>query len=216
MISQDENGIKHVSLLRKVILKKQSGTAWFGGDGWDKVITFERGLMPDGTGEHLTHILREPVFRLGWEKSSRHGWQSANAVPARHVFSQVLTDIDMPVKRMIAYRRKLECLPNVRTRYLTTFRSDADYQKHFQNLYLISLGAPGVHLEDYFAAATDISELRKRVNIVIGAYCLGDLVPAVSPSRSRDVAGAHLAASEMGKVNVVSRIMARLRGRLDG
>jgi len=212
MISQDENGIKHVSLLRKVILKKQTGTAWFGGEGWDKVITFERGLMPDGAAEDLTRILREPVFRLGWEQSPRLSWQSANAVPARHVFSQVLTNIDMPVKRMIAYRRKLECLPNVRTRYLATFRSDADYQKHFQNLYHISLGTPGVHLEDYFAAATDISELRKRVNIVIGAYCLGDLVPAVSP----DVSGAHLAAREMGKVNVVSRIMARLRGRLDG
>jgi len=97
---------------------------------------------------------------------------------------------------------------------MATFRSDADYQKHFQMLYRMSLGAQGIHLEDYFAAATDIAELRKRVNIVIGAYCLGDLLPAVSKSQTPKASDGQ-ATQNIEKAGIVSRIMARLRENMN-
>jgi len=213
MVRQDENGFKHVALLRKVIREKRSGTAWFAGDGWNREIAFSRGITSADAIGGLAHILQQPVYRLDWDKTAPQTGPALERMPVRHVFAHAIAALDMPVQRMISYRKTLERLPNVRIRYLATFRSDADYQRHFQMLYRMSLESSGVHLEDYFASATDISELRMRVNIVIGAYCLGDLLPAAQAAGSARPAEDD---RDPGTISVVTRVLTLLRESMNG
>lgn len=214
MVTQDANGFKHVAMLRKLILEKRSGTAWFGGEGWENEINFEKGAVLTDASEHITQVLEEPVFHMGWKKSlSSRRQQSTLRMPPRQIFTQAIAAMDMPVKRMIAYRKQLEKLPNIRIRYMSSFRSNPDYQAHFQALYHMSLASNGVSLADYFAAAGEIAELRKRVNIVIAAYCFGDMVavntPALAPAA---IAGTEkLSGEALGRVSIVSRILTKLR-----
>jgi len=74
----------------------------------------------------------------------------------------------------------------------------------------MSLDAGGASLEDYFATATDIAELRMRVNITIGAYCLGDMVSANAPEPAATTTR-ELTSSELVRANVVARILTKLR-----
>lgn len=211
MISQDANGFKHVTLLRKLILEKRTGTVWFGGEGWRNEIVFEKGTVAATASGHISRVLEEPVFHMGWEKSIRREHLSILRMPVRLTFTQAVAAMDMPVKRMIAYRKQLEALPNIRIRHMSSFRSDPAYQAHFQALYQMSLATNGISLADYFAVAGEISELRIRVNIVIGAYCLGDMVP-VRVSVPAAIAGTEeLKGEELARVSVVSRILTKLR-----
>lgn len=210
-IRQDANGFKHVSLLRKLILEKRSGTAWFGGEGWRSEIAFERGAVADDVAGHISRILSEPVLQMGWERGLPHSRRGILPIPVRHIVSKAIATMDLPVRRMLVYRRKFESLPNIRLRYMPVFRSNPVYQRRFQVLYQMSLSTSGASLEDYFATAIDIAELRMRVNIVIAAYCLGDMVPADAPEPAAATTTAGLASGELARANVVSRILTRLR-----
>lgn len=211
-IRQDANGFKHVSLLRKLILEKRTGTVWFGGEDWKNEIVFERGLVAADVAGHISRILSEPVLQMGWEKDIPNGEDGILPIPVRHIVSKAIATMDMPVRRMHVYRKKLESLPNIRLRYMPAFRSNPDYQRRFQVLYQMSLTAGGASLEDYFATSKDIAELRMRVNIVIAAYCLGDMVPAETPKRRTVTTETReLTQSQLVKANVVSRILTKLR-----
>ncbi len=209
MVTQDANGFKHVTLLRKLILEKRSGTAWFGGDDWRSEIEFERGMISGEVVRHISTVLSEPVFQMGWDKANPSRRQSTLMMPVRNTFSKAIATMNMPVKRMIAYRKQFEALPNIKIRHMSLFRSDDIYQKHFQDLYQMSLRADGASLTDYFSAAVEIADLRTRVNIVLGAYCLGDLVSVPAPAA---MAGTEqLKGEDLARVSVVSRILSKLR-----
>jgi len=210
-IRQDATGFKHVSLLRKLILEKRSGMVWFGGEGWRSEIAFERGAVAGDVTGHISRILSEPVLHMGWEKIRPHDRKAILPIPVRHIVSKAIATMDMPVRRMLVYRRKFESLPNIRLRYMPAFRSSPDYQRRFQVLYQMSLSTGGASLEEYFATARDIAELRMRVNIAIAAYCLGDMVPATAYEPAAATIAAGVAASGPARVNVVSRILTKLR-----
>jgi len=211
MSRQDAIGFKHVTQLRKLILEKRSGTAWFGGKGWQNEIAFEKGAIVVGAAEQISRILEEPVFYMRWSESTPRVRQSNLITPTRHIFTQAIASLDMPPERMRACRKQLEALPNIRLRYISSFRSDPGYQSHFQSLYHMSLATKGVSLADYFAATTEISEIRARVNIVLGAYCLGDMVPA-NVSTPSNIAGVENISGEvLARASVASRILSKLR-----
>lgn len=217
MAKQGEYNLKHVALLRKVIMEERSGVALFAGEDWDTAIPFDNGAMLEDVSGRLALVLQEPVFNFSWKDSLRLDDGMAFPTLPRHVFSRAVAVMSLPTKRMIAYRQVFAKLPRVKVRYLLTFRANHDYQMQFQILYRMALERGGVDLEDYFALAVDFAELRKRVNIVIAAYCMGDLLPA-EQEESSSISGHGEVASTSNalKVNVVSRILARLRGREEG
>lgn len=212
MIEQGEYNLKHVALLRRVIMEERSGTASFEGLGWTATIVFERGAMTEDESASLVRVLQEPVFRFGWNDEVNLDDGTVFPTLPRHVFSRVVATLNLPTKRLIAYRQVFAKLPSVRVRYLMTFRFDHEYQMQFQALYRLALNGAGVSLDEYFASAASFAELRKRVNIVIAAYCMGDLLPV--GKRQQTVVGIRASAASITdpeKANVVSRILARLR-----
>ena len=211
MVTQNANGFKHITLLRKLILEKRSGTAWFDGEDWRGEIEFERGMISGEATRHISMVLSEPVFRMGWEKPHPSRRQPTLTMPVRNTVSKAIATMNMPVKRMIAYRKQFETLPNIKIRHMSLFRADHAYQKHFQELYQMSLVSNGASLSDYFAAAIEIAELRVRVNIALGAYCLGDLVAVPAPVPAAIADTEQLKGEDLARVSVVSRILTKLR-----
>lgn len=213
MIEQEEFELKHIALLRKVIMEKRSGVASFEGRDWAAVITFDRGvLLDENLAEDLANILQGPVFRFNWVDSigRQEGGVVAPTLP-RQAFSQAIAILDLRENRLAAYREMFSKLPAVTVRFTTSFRFDLEYQKLFQQLYQMAMAAEGAKLKDYFSAASGGVELRKRMNVVIAIYCLGDLLPAIKRAKAAAPSAASVTRPTETN-NVVSRIMARLRG----
>ncbi len=217
MITQGEFGFKHVALLRKLIVEKRTGTALFDGDEFNCKIAFDRGQISANASESLARILESAVLRMEWIKGEASSQYANLTVQSRKVFSDAIPNLNVPVRRMVAYRNAMERLPNIRIRHLSIFRSDPEHQHHFHELYRMSLLQEGVHLSEYFANTAEISELRLRINIAIGAYCLGDLIPVQLPTQhstpveSSAADSVRTTAGELVRSGVVSRIMTRLR-----
>lgn len=208
MADQQEFGLKHVVLLRKVIMEKRSGTASFGGDNWGATMSFNQGLFQTGVPRNLGKVLQEPVYNFTWKEASARRHEPEATLPMK-AFSQAIASMELPVRRLDSYRKVFAKLPPVKVRYLQAFRFDLEYQKQFQTLYRLSMAKGGVELDDYFALSANFTELRRRMNIVIAAYCMGDILP---------VSGMHepqAADIVMPKSTMVSRILARLWGSLE-
>lgn len=216
---QGEFGLKHIALLRKAIMEQRSGAIWCMGSDWSCIIPFDQGvLLGSEAPDMLARVLQEPVLRFEWKESYRPDEGINIPILPRQAISQAVAGLEMPVERMIAYRKVFANLPSVSVRYMSTFRFDAEHQKLYQTLYQMTLPTGSVALEDFFAQAPDITELRKRVTIVIAAYCMGDLLPAVAgaaaASASSPAVSVNSASATASKdtARVVSRIMARLLG----
>ncbi len=212
MYEQGESDLKHIALLRKVIMEKRSGIASFEGRDWAAVITFDRGvLLGENVSESLATILQGPVFRFNWVDSiGRQDEGMTIPTLPRLAFSQAIAELDLRENRLLAYREMFSKLPAVTVRFTSTFRFNLEYQRLFQHLYQMAMAADGVHLADYFDEASGNVELRKRMNVVIAIYCLGDLLPAIKRAAAANDAASVTQPTETA--TVVSRIMARLRG----
>ena len=75
----------------------------------------------------------------------------------------------------------------------------------------MGLAAEGVHLDDFLALSTDFAELRIRTNIVIAAYCMGDMLTAVEYGGAPIGHGQQVPAERSANLSIVSRILGRLR-----
>ena len=204
MIEQEELSLKHIALLRKVIMEQRSGAAWFMGRDWSSTIPFDRGvLLGAETPDTLGRVLQEPVLRFKWNDSYRRDEGIAIPILPRQALSQAVADLNLPVERLIAFRKNFAKLPDVKVRYMSAFR--------FQTLYQMTLSTGSTCLDDFFALSPDFTELRKRLNIVIAAYCMGDLLPAIgSGGGGPPSAKPASVVAPTDTAKVVSRIMARL------
>jgi len=221
MAEQKDNELKHIALLRKIMMERRTGVASFETADGPSAIRFDRGMVLGGDAPAvLAKVMQEPVRRFDWDVNSSNQWQENVTIPIlpRQAFSEALAKLTLAPDRVDLYRKMFSLLPQVMVRYLSVFRSDPAYQGLFQRLYQMTLATGGVRLGDFFATALGDEELRKQVYVVLALYCLGDLLPA---AKSAEVAAATTAATTNAKAalsaantaNVVSRIMARLSGR---
>jgi len=217
MAEQKENELKHIALLRKIMLGRRSGVAAFETADGTQAILFDRGMVLGGDApDVLAKVMQEPVYRFEWDANALNQSRDSVTIPIlpRQAFSEALAKLALSAYRVDVYRRMFSMLPPVMVRYLSVFRADPAYQGLFQKLYQMSL-AGGIRLGDYFATALGDDDLRKQVNVVLALYCLGDLLPAAKPveaaaASSVAASTARAATPAANTANVVSRIMARL------
>ena len=214
MIEQGELSLKHMTLLRRAITEQRSGAASFEGRDWACALPFERGaLLGSDASERLCKVLQEPVLGFEWDDTYRNPDGNMSQTLPRSAIPESVAALNLPMDRLMIYRKMFAKLPDVRVRYLLGFRFYPEYQRLFQSLYHMSLATGKVCLDDYFASAANFIELRKRMNIIIAAYCMGGLLSAVKNNATFATAS-RVAASIPGaaKLNVVSRVLTRLRG----
>lgn len=216
IIEQGESELKHITLLRKVIMGRRSGQAWFEGSNWRLNIPFDHGvlLLENNVSETLGRVLREPVLRFSWREDLFQADDMAIPIMPRSAFSQTLAALDLPEDRVANYLQMFSRFPAVKVRLTPVFRFDLEYQELFQELFQMAMTAGGAHLSEYFADSAGGEGLRKRSNVLLVLYCLGDLLPV--PKQDEAGASSHGPAVSMAtaadKANVVSRILMRLRG----
>lgn len=216
MVVQKEQDIKHIALLRKVIMDRRSGVALFEGTGWTVTIPFDHGvlLLGDDAPELLGRVLQKPVLRFSWRDTVQQAENMPIPILPRMAFAQVISRLSLPPDRQAVYRQMLSRLPAIKVRFTSVFRLDHEYQELFQEFYRMSLAAGSIQLGEYFAASAGGDDLPKRTNIVLVLYCLGDLLSAPKKEETHGGSGRQpvSAVSTADKANVVSRILMRLRG----
>lgn len=215
VIEQGESGLKHITLLRKVIMDRRSGVATFEGSDWSETIPFDHGvlLLEENVSGALNRVLQSPVLRFNWENAMYQTDCIAVPIMTREAFSRALGALDMPEDRLAFYRKKFSGLPPVKIRLTSVFRFDHAYQALFQELYQMALAVGGAHLGEYFDASTAGELRRKRVHVVLALYCMGDLMPVPSHTVADAIPnGTAVSTAVAEKANVVSRILMRLRG----
>lgn len=215
VIEQGEHELKHITLMRKVIMDRRSGVATFEGSDWSVTIPFDHGvlLLEENVSGALSRVLQGPVLRFSWNDAMYQTDCIAVPIMTREAFSQALAVLDLPEDRLEFYRKKFSGLPPVKVRLTSVFHFDLAYQALFQELYQMALAVGGAHLGEYFDASAAGELRRKRVNVVLALYCMGDLLSVPSHVEAGAIPhGAAVSTAAAEKANVVSRILMRLRG----
>ena len=206
--TQSSSGLQHISLLRKVISQKLTGTIHFQFENRDPVdLEFCKGDIVGASSvkgsespivENLRVALQNPVIRFAWEEVSheaKFGWTS----PAIGL-SKALNNLPLSQERLQAYKDSFKKLPPLTLKPKPIHRYSFGDETEYQYLYQLSLRAPSFKVADFFGDIASEDILLRQVRTIMFAFLLGYLVPA---------SGA--AAPSSNRVSMAARIMQRFR-----
>lgn len=206
--TQSSSGLQHISLLRKAISQKMTGTMHFHFENSDPVeIDFFKGDMIGISAlkggespivENLRKVILHPVTQFAWEEKrheAKFGWMS----PAI-ALSKAITDLPLSFDRVKTYKDSFSKLPPLTLKAKPIHRYSFGDETEYQYLYQLSLKAPSFKLGDFFGKYTSDEDFLKKVRTILFAFLLGYLVPAAGG-----------VSKESGRAGVAARIMQRFR-----
>ncbi|HXH71414.1 MAG TPA: hypothetical protein VNI58_01180, partial [Mariprofundaceae bacterium] len=134
IVEQKERELKHITLLRKVIMDRRSGVGLFEGRDWSVTIPFDHGvlLLGDNASAMLGRVLQDPVLRFSWSDVAHQADDLSIPIMPRQAFSQVVSMLNLPPDRQAVYRQVLSRLPALKVRLTPVFRFDRKYEDLFQ------------------------------------------------------------------------------------
>jgi len=196
---QKSTELKHISLLRKVLIGNHSVSIHFDGGQWRGMLKFSNGMLElnEETVQCLTNIFCFPVFKFRWENSPA---LLSDMLDPKLAFHRALAGFRLDQNYMDNYKIVFSRLPSVHVKAGTLFRLNMEDMKHYKILYQLGLSEQGVSISEYLNVQ-DPSILLRRIRIVLTCYCLGQFVPVNDAIRQ-------VSASRQG---IAGKILARLR-----
>jgi len=196
---QKSTELKHISLLRKVLVGNHSVQIHFDGGQWRGMLKISDGMleMNEETVQCLTNIFSFPVFRFGWENSPA---KVSDTLDPKLAFYRALAGLRLDQNYMENYKAVFSTLPPVHVKAGTLFRLNMEDMKHYKILYQLGLSEQGVRISEYLNVQ-DPSVLLRRIRIVLTCYCLGQFVPVNDSARQ----------ASGSRQGIAGRILSRLR-----
>jgi len=202
-ISQDQMGLGHISMLRKIMTKKMSGRLHITlGSGETLPIYFRSGgTLGQTTIENLRKTISLPVVKFGWEEMENNdikGWRSPETG-----LSTALTNLSISVDRLDVYKNTFQKLPALHMKKTPFHHFNFGDEREYQSLYKLSLSSSSFDIKPYLSNIKFEPIYLKRVRTVLFAFLLGHLTPAPKQVEKPKLTD---------KASIAARILQRFRG----
>jgi len=202
-ITQSERGLKHISFLRRIFLKKLTGKLQLNFSTGDKgVLQFEKGAFLGNQKDFLPvlrRLLTEPIPEFTWNssmpKQKTSGW-----VAPWVALSEALHELPIKSNQLIIYHHVFSNLPPMVLKNCPVHRMDFADADAYLLLYQLSLGAPSFEPKIFFLGSLNKDDLTKHVRTMLLVFLLGYLRPAPKKEESKNI-------------SVVSRILNRFKAK---
>ncbi|MDQ6991063.1 MAG: hypothetical protein Q9M11_04960 [Mariprofundaceae bacterium] len=205
-ITQSERGLKHISFLRRVFLKKMSGQLQVQfADGKKQQLCFHQGNFI-GNSREITPVLKKflatAVLKFRWkeEKPDVENEKISGWIAPWIALADALRGLEIDNDRLIVYRLTFSNLPPMVLKNCPVHRFDFEDEDSYRLLYQLSLGAASFEPKTFFAGQTAKEALNKRVRTVLLVFLLGFLRPISKKEKNK-------------KNSVVARILKRFKAK---
>ena len=202
-ITQSQRGLKHISFLRRVFLKKLTGRLYLNFSIGDKgVLQFDKGAF-SGHKKNFLPVLRrlltEHIPEFTWNPSipeqKTSGW-----VAPWVALSEALRELPMESNQLIIYHHVFSNLPPMVLKNCPIHRMDFSDADAYLLLYQLSLGTPNFNPKLFFLGSLNNDDLTKHVRTMLLVFLLGYLRAAPKKEEGKNI-------------NVVSRILNRFKAK---